>query len=159
MMDNSEQIGRLTSKLAQLVEKYLKLQQDNDSLNATIEKLILEKESLINEKIALQKDVSKYTNISKEQGDSIDSMLGKIESLLGSDDKDVYYKDDKNYANKSLVQENDNHIETSESNSDESILTVNQESNITNNNNFDEKNNNNSKLDLERMSSLLNGFD
>jgi hypothetical protein len=103
-----------------------------------VEKLTLEKSSLIKEKESLEEDLSKYEDVNTQQNNNINSMLGKIESLLGHDKK----SDTK----PSNEQQNNNY--------NDFINDVPQEETQ----NKSENNNSSGKLDLNRMASLLNGL-
>ncbi len=136
-MNNNETIAKLNEALSKLITAYEKLQEENNVLNNQIEKLTLEKSSLIKEKESLEEDLSKYEDVNVQQNNNINSMLGKIESLLGHDKKSDAkptsreHNEEKyhNFANELPKEEPENKAENSSG-----------------------------KLDLNRMASLLNGL-
>lgn len=137
-MDNSETISKLNDALAKLIKAYEKLQDENTVLSNQIEKLTLEKNSLLKEKENLEDDIGNFQNNSKEQHTNINSMLGKIESLLGN--------------GASEKEES-----TIERKPEPAIAQIVSEEEKSVNNEF-HKEEEEGKLDLNRMASLLNGF-
>lgn len=145
-MDNHDTISKLNEALSKLITAYEKLEEENNVLHNQIEKLTLEKSSLIKEKEILEEDLSHYENSNKQQTNNINSMLGKIESLLGNDKKDQP-------SNQTAQQP------SSSSSSVDEIAMKNIEDSLkedvpAKNSSGSEE----SKLDLNRMASLLNGF-
>lgn len=133
-MNNNETIAKLNEALSKLITAYEKLQEENNVLNNQVEKLTLDKSSLQKEKESLEADLSKYDDVNQQQNNNINSMLGKIESLLGHDKKS----------------------ESTTSTPSDSVFPSGGSINIPD---IDAKNESNSgKLDLNRMASLLNGL-
>ncbi|WP_419769775.1 MAG: hypothetical protein ACNI3C_10620 [Candidatus Marinarcus sp.] len=150
-MNNSETIAKLNEALSTLIKAYEKLQEENNVLNNQVEKLTLEKNSLIKEKENLEEDISNFENSNQQQNTNINSMLGKIESLLGHTSKTSVY--DKIETKQSEIFENKvNPV----NNNTISNIEVMKEDKSTNSD-F-EKTGDDGKLDLNRMASLLNGF-
>lgn len=136
-MNNNETIAKLNEALSKLITAYEKLQEENNVLNNQVEKLTLDKSSLQKEKESLEADLSKYDDVNQQQNNNINSMLGKIESLLGHDKKS------ETPSNTPLEPSFPSSVSTNSTSSDN-----------------DAKNNdsNSGKLDLNRMASLLNGL-
>ena len=138
-MNNNETIAKLNEALSKLITAYEKLQEENNVLNNQIEKLTLEKSSLTKEKESLEADLGKYENVNQQQNTNINSMLGKIESLLG-------------HEKSPNTQPRREEVDTYESNQ----VSVNKASVQDE---YDTKSDSsNGKLDLNRMASLLNGL-
>lgn len=144
-MNNSETIAKLNDALAKLIKAYEKLQDENTVLNNQIEKLTLEKNSLLKEKENLEEDINSFQSNSKEQNTNINSMLGKIESLLGGDSlSSSSMKEEKEEVSATVVT---GPLDTNTSIEDEFATAPKKEGS-------EEE----GKLDLNRMASLLNGF-
>ena len=145
-MSNNETIVKLNEALSKLITAYEKLQEENNVLNNQIEKLTLEKSSLMKEKESLEEDLSKYEDVNQQQNTNINSMLGKIESLLGHEKKSEmpskYEEEEKYSAYSNPVSELTKDIPQKDEYETKS----------------ENSNNSSGKLDLNRMASLLNGL-
>ncbi len=170
MSTNNDTVLKLSDALSELIEAYEKLQKENDDIktkNAQLEEALA---SIKNEKATLETNVNQLSESSEKQETNINSMLGKIESLLGVKNnpkkelRDIVIeepevsKDEAQELEENIFNVPTQHEATAikaapelETNGD----TINTEINTPNKNNEEEDNN---KLDLNRMASLLNGF-
>lgn len=166
-MTNQETITKLNEALNTLIKAYEELQNENTLLEEKIEKLEEDKKALEGKvrdledtKRNLEDNVNELNDSTEKQNNNINSMLGKIESLLGNkknsthnnkDDNKTFNDKEKN----SFIKHEDN--SSSKNGSLDEIL----EEELDNTSaNFKESSNSNSenKIDLNRMASLLNGF-
>src|SRR5574344_1455610 len=131
-MTNAETITKLNNALQTLIKAYEELQGDNNNLKQRVAELEDEVLNLELAKESLEGDLTSLKSNTEQDKTNIYSMLGKIEDLLNKKD------------------ENEESIALDESenllNSFENVLNKKDETKDDN------------KLDLTKMSSLLNGF-
>lgn len=171
-MTNAETISKLNNALNTLIKAYEELQGDNENLKNRIieledEVLDLEsaKEELELNKLELETNLSDMNDSTEEDNSNISSMLGKIESLLHNSTDEA--SKDKKTENEEVIEEPVEEEALSNDNIEEIIEDeVKEEPNALNS--FDnlsikveekkEDESNSNKIDLNRMASLLNGF-
>ncbi len=168
-MTNAETISKLNAALNTLIKAYEELQVDNNGLKDRIteledEVLDLEekKEELELNKKDLEGQLSELDSKTKEDKSNIDSMLGKIESLLHTrkaDDtntnKAQNVKDRKIDSQKQTQTSSyDNKKYTNDALSSFDNLNLKLDDNTTSS----KEESNDNKLDLNRMESLLKNF-
>lgn len=179
MNTNTDTVLKLSDALTELIAAYEKLQQQNDDLNAKNEALEAEINELKNEKTSLESTYNQLNETTEKQETNINSMLGKIESLLGVNKsskkelKDIIVQESEDeYEDRDEAQELEESIfntpaqhETTKS--DISDIALNNDSSvqedeidsITSDEQITTKEEEEgNKLDLNRMASLLNGF-
>lgn len=171
-MTNAETITKLNNALNTLIKAYEELQNDNEGLKARINELedeVLDlesaKEDLELSKMDLESNLSELNDHTEKDNSNITSMLGKIESLLNSTDEEEKKPNNNNTSNNN-VQNNNNHQKKDEQLFEEKDIEKEVES--TEPSSFDnlsvkveekkEEDSNSNKIDLNRMASLLNGF-
>ncbi|RXJ98337.1 hypothetical protein CRU98_09865 [Arcobacter sp. CECT 8986] len=152
-MTNQETITKLNEALNTLIKAYEELQNENTLLEQNIKNLEEDKKNLeakvknLEEtKRNLEDNVNELNDSTEKQNTNINSMLGKIESLLGN-------KKEKPLANieiKDKNQKSSGHSSLSE------ILE--EELEHSSSSDFNSDGSNENKIDLNRMASLLNGF-
>ena len=159
MSSATETINKLSEALNTLITAYEALQQENNGLNDTVRQLKDEKSKLENAKIkieqensSLHENVTALSDNSEQQNNSMYNMLDKIEILLGSEvakkdlvspiGQDESIVNDHNKAQNSLIE-------------DEITALATHDSEPSSESPGEEKDN---KIDLNRMASLLNGF-
>ena len=138
-MTNAETISKLNEALTTLIKAYEELQGENNKLKNRITELEDEVLELETVKEDLEKNVDEFKNHTQEDNSNITSMLGKIESLLNN-------KPSSSTENKTL-------FDTPKVEEKEEVVA--EEPNILNTPAEDTSSN---KIDLNRMASLLNGF-
>ncbi len=186
-MNNSETIAKLSDALNTLIGAYEDLQNENNSLKDTIEELEDAKnelESNINnlkeDKVSLEDNLDNIQDNNQKENTNINSMLGKIQNLLGNkqvgdvvkmetpsfqEEKNDFALNTENIFD--AVGKEEEKIEIEEINKqevdkkeiiDEKINNI--AINVNNNTpiNNEQKKQDDGKLDLNRMASLLNGF-
>ncbi len=167
MSTNSDTVLKLSDALSELIEAYEKLQKENDEIRARNAQLEEELTNIKNEKATLETNVNQLSESSEKQETNINSMLGKIESLLGVknnpkkelrdiviEEPEVPTKDEAKELEENIFNVPTQH-ETTAVETVSELETNRPEINSTQNNTIEEENN---KLDLNRMASLLNGF-
>lgn len=132
MSNNSDTIVKLSEALNTLIGAYEKLQDENSGLKSKIKSLEEEKEDL-------ELKLDEYENTTEKQNTNINSMLGKIESLLGNAKKEDTNTPSNSFFGTSEVIEESEEVE----------IEIKEESASSSSEN---------KIDLDRMASLLNGF-
>ncbi len=140
-MTNQETIAKLNEALNTLIKAYEQLQNENILLEEKISNLEKEKNELENKNRNLENNVIELNDSTEKQNNNINSMLNKIESLLDN-------KKEKAPIDSSYKKENNEVVEDDEL-LEEKNLDKNYSSQTTTNEN---------KIDLNRMASLLNGF-
>ena len=182
-MTNAETISKLNNALNTLINAYEELQDENKNLKNRINELedeVLDlesaKENLELTKKDLEQKVSNLSENTQQDNSNISSMLGKIESLLNSSsdsnkeielkpnenrsrdfDKSNDYSKDHHYFNKSSNDLDDIKLNDSATDKkDDDALNSFENLSIKVEEKKDESNEN--KIDLNRMASLLNGF-
>lgn len=164
MSTANETISKLSEALNTLIGAYEELQKENDKLNTQIndltqvkEKIAREKELLSSEKKQalqelndLQNDVNVLSDNSEQQNSSMYSMLDKIESLLGNESNEPTKEE------VILDHQDDVFNDKQELEVESPILDIPQTEELKNSDNPTQDQNN--KIDLNRMASLLNGF-
>ncbi|MEM5569424.1 hypothetical protein [Aliarcobacter butzleri] len=156
-MTNAETISKLNNALTTLIKAYEELQEENSGLKGKVSELeekVLELE-LSNED--LEKDINQLKGHTEEDKSNLSSILGKIENILNR----------KVETTSTNVSINSLDFDSKEDEIKEEVVEEKKEENILNldSNSFanvlqqkEEKKEESNKLDLSRMSSLLNGF-
>ena len=156
-MTNAETISKLNNALTTLIKAYEELQEENSGLKGKVSELeekVLELE-LSNED--LEKDINQLKGHTEEDKSNLSSILGKIENILNR----------KVETTSTNVSTSSFDFDSKEDEIKEAVVEEKKEENILNldSNSFanvlqqkDEKKEESNKLDLSRMSSLLNGF-
>lgn len=159
MSTGTETINKLSEALSTLIVAYEKLQKENSDLHGEVKTLKSEKEQIITEKEqvvfelnTLKEDVNVLSDNSEQQNNSMYSMLDKIESLLGDSNKNTEVKSDEAQIDEIVTQEIENIIDDQEEYKPEIPVSHNIEEEK------EVENSENNKIDLNRMASLLNGF-
>lgn len=169
-MTNAETISKLNNALQTLIKAYEELQEKN---NNNLEKIAELEEDVLNLELvkeALEKEVSELKDNTEQDKTNIYSMLGKIEDILSKKDEAQYvsFSKPENEIKEEQKQEDTEEDTQDESESnleensseedkakDESAALLNSFENVLNKK---EEQKDDNKLDLSRMSSLLNGF-
>ena len=151
-MTNAETISKLNNALSTLIKAYEELQDENNNLKNRITELEDEVLDLEAAKEDLEKNVDEFKNNTQEDRSNISTMLGKIESILNK--KSPL---DTTSNSSSIKVEEKKEVETNKE--EPNILNTNPNSfeNVLQKEEVKEESNSN-KIDLNRMASLLNGF-
>ncbi len=154
-MTNAETISKLNEALERLIKGYEELQSSYEELQDDYDKLTNEKDNLkekINqleeEKRDLEDNVNLLEDSTKKDSGNINSMLSKIEGLLSREKQT-------NDIIKPSAEENEEKLKELP---DSEARKVMENIVIDDKNEKDESQSENSKIDLNRMASLLNGF-
>ncbi|MGB5793763.1 hypothetical protein [Poseidonibacter sp.] len=140
-MTNTQTIQKLNEALNTLIKAYEELQNDNTNLKVRINELEDEVLDLESTKEDLEYNVKEFKTSTEADNSNINSMLGKIEGLL----------------NNKVNSTNSNSNNSSEKPQNNSNGSFNSQSDIKVEEQKKEDENSN-KIDLNRMASLLNGF-
>ena len=154
-MTNSETISKLNEALSNLIKAYEQLQQHNETLENKIDMLENEIADLKQTKENLENQLGEINEHTQKDNSNISTMLGRIETLLSNKKA--------NDSQEEKIQESMpsdiSVVEDITSNEDVNLLSP------LNNQQVDEKpfvkeedSSNSNKIDLNRMASLLNGF-
>ena len=153
-MTNSETISKLNEALSNLIKAYEELQNHNESLENKIDQLENEIEDLKQTKDNLESQLGEINEHTQKDNSNISTMLGRIETLLSNKKSNDSQEEIKQDSISQSIPENENNT----------IDDVNLLSPL-NNQQIDEKpivkeedSSNSNKIDLNRMASLLNGF-
>lgn len=138
-MTNTQTIQKLNEALNTLIKAYEELQNDNTNLKVRINELEDEVLDLESTKEDLEYNVKEFKTSTEADNSNINSMLGKIEGLLNN-------KVNSTSSNTNEVKTQNNSNGSFNSQSDIKVEEQKKE---------DENSN---KIDLNRMASLLNGF-
>lgn len=160
-MTNADTISKLNNALHTLIKAYEELQLENNNNKERIAELEDEVFNLELVKEGLDKEVYDLRNNTEQDKSNITSMLGKIEDILNKKDELPQYvsfskKEEKVEAIIEKEQEVDE--EKYEDSSKEEIEATNLLNSFENVLNKKDEQKDDNKLDLTRMSSLLNGF-
>ena len=178
-MNNSETIAKLSDALNTLIGAYEDLQNENNSLKNTIEELEDAKnelesniKNLKDDKVSLEDNLDNIQDNNQKENTNINSMLGKIQNLLGNkqvgdviknetpsfeEEKSDFALNTENIfdaVEKEDVNEEEKNKDIIENKVENIVLSVNNNTPINN----EQKKQDDGKLDLNRMASLLNGF-
>jgi FtsZ-binding cell division protein ZapB len=160
-MTNTETISKLNNALNTLINAYEELQEENSELKKNVEGLETALLDVMTSKEELEDEINNLNDGKEEDNSNINTMLGKIESLLTQKvNDDVSVTKDKEEV---ITKEKED--ETKEP----SLLdTTNEQASFFNDNDIKEENEtkpkedefktDDNKIDLNRMASLLNGF-
>lgn len=159
-MTNAETITKLNNALQTLIKAYEELQDKNNNLKERIAELEDEVLNLELVKEGLEKDVASFKENTEQDKTNIYSMLGKIEDILNKKDGDLDFVSPVQKVEK--VQKVDEVVKEKESEEIKEEKAISDSENLLSSfenvlNKKDEQKDDN-KLDLTRMSSLLNGF-
>ncbi|RDX33919.1 hypothetical protein DZA31_00200 [Arcobacter sp. HD9-500m-PIT-SAG02] len=163
MSSASETINKLSEALNTLITAYEELQGENNKLEVVItqlkeekanvqeekKKLEEEKEKVEQEKNSLQDNLATLSDNSEEQNNSMYNMLDKIELLLSNEVSVPNYEKKDEVPNEVIEKEP---ILESQAKINEEVSPLLKEDNK------EPENNSDNKIDLNRMASLLNGF-
>ncbi|PHO12288.1 hypothetical protein CPG38_08550 [Malaciobacter marinus] len=162
-MTNQETITKLNEALNTLIKAYEELQNENTLLEEKIDNLNKDKKELeakvggLEDKNRnLEDNVNELNDSTEKQNNNINSMLGKIENLLGSKKNSNKYEKDNN--NKFDSREKETFIKEQDNSKNSSLDQILEEEIDNTSANFKESSNSENKIDLNRMASLLNGF-
>ena len=143
-MTNAETISKLNEALGTLIKAYEELQDENANLKARINELEDEVLELESTKEDLEKNVDEFKDHTEKDKSNISTMLGKIESILTKKAPSATTSSVSTSTSEvSKVEEKPNDIFSASLNVEKE--TPKEESNS-------------GKIDLNRMASLLNGF-
>ncbi len=151
-MTNAETITKLNEALSTLIKAYEELQEDNTNLKARINELedeVLELESV---KEDLEKNVDDFKDNTEKDKSNISTMLGKIEDILNKKAPSVSTTP----ASLNIVTETPKEPEEVKEEKQNDIFSASTSNYPLKEEAKDESNSN--KIDLNRMASLLNGF-
>ncbi|RYA22916.1 hypothetical protein [Malaciobacter marinus] len=161
-MTNQETITKLNEALNTLIKAYEELQNENTLLEEKIDNLNKDKKELeakvggLEDKNRnLEDNVNELNDSTEKQNNNINSMLGKIENLLGSKKNSNKYEKDNN---KFDSREKETFIKEQDNSKNSSLDQILEEEIDNTSANFKESSNSENKIDLNRMASLLNGF-
>jgi len=163
MSSATETINKLSEALNTLITAYEELQGENNKLEVVItqlkaekanvqeekNKLEEEKAKVEQEKNSLQDNLTTLSDNSEEQNNSMYNMLDKIELLL-SNEVAVPTYDNKSEVSNEIIEKEP--ILESQTNVEEEVTSLLTEDKK------EPENNSDNKIDLNRMASLLNGF-
>lgn len=160
-MTNAETILKLNEALSTLIKAYEELQEDNTNLKSRINELEDEVLELESAKEDLEKNVDEFKDHTQKDKSNISTMLGKIESILNKKSStSTSSTNSVSTPNTSATPEVPK--EKIEDKKDDIFsASVNP---TTTNSLYDNKKeepkeeSNSNKIDLNRMASLLNGF-
>ena len=157
-MTNAETISKLNNALSTLIKAYEELQDENTGLKARINELEDEVLDLESAKEDLEKNVDEFKNHTEKDKSNISTMLGKIESILtkksSSNAPSVT-----SIATSSAPEIEKEKIEEKKDDIFSTPVNSNVNSLYDNTKKEEPKEESNSnKIDLNRMASLLNGF-
>ena len=156
-MTNAETILKLNEALSTLIKAYEELQEENTGLKVRINELEDEVLDLESAKEDLEKNVDEFKDHTEKDKSHISTMLGKIESILTK--KSSIPTSTTSTTNTTVIPEIPKEKIEEEKKDDIFSAPV----NPTTNGLYDKKEepkeeSNSNKIDLNRMASLLNGF-
>jgi len=163
MSSATETINKLSEALNTLITAYEELQGENNKLEVVItqlkeekanvqeekNKLEEEKTKVEQEKNSLQDNLTTLSDNSEEQNNSMYNMLDKIELLLSNEVAVPSYEKKEEVPNAVIEKEP---LLESQANLEEEVTSLLAEDKK------EPENNSDNKIDLNRMASLLNGF-
>ncbi len=153
-MTNAETISKLNNALSTLIKAYEELQDENNGLKNRITELEDEVLDLEAAKEDLEKNVDEFKNNTQADNSNITTMLGKIESILNKQAGEVTKTTVLNSVKeeeKKIEEKKEEEVKEEEANV---LNTLNSFENVLKK----EEESNSNKIDLNRMASLLNGF-
>ena len=159
-MTNAETIKKLNDALNTLINAYELLQEDNNGLKNRITELEDEVLELETVKEDLENNVTTLHTSTEEDNSNINSMLGKIESLLttkvNEDNSSIQESTEKEEIEPEVIEEaaEPEIIEDEKENTNSLYDSNNYQNEVEKEKTEDTSN----KIDLNRMASLLNGF-
>ena len=154
-MTNAETILKLNEALSTLIKAYEELQEDNTNLKSRINELEDEVLELESAKEDLEKNVDEFKDHTQKDRSNISTMLGKIESILNRKASDVSTGVKTEEKKENILNLESTSNTNTNTNSENNPLNV-----LKKDETKDEESSNGSsnKIDLNRMASLLNGF-
>ncbi len=159
-MTNAETISKLNEALSTLIKAYEELQEENTGLKARINELEDEVLDLESAKEDLEKNVDEFKDHTEKDKSHISTMLGKIESILTKKTPTPSTLNTTATANTNVTPEIVKE-KIEEKKDDIFSAPVNPTANSLYDNTKKEEpkeESNSNKIDLNRMASLLNGF-
>ncbi|MDD2291826.1 MAG: hypothetical protein PHV52_06080 [Aliarcobacter sp.] len=162
-MTNAETISKLNEALSTLIKAYEELQEENTGLKARINELEDEVLELESTKEDLEKNVDEFKDHTEKDKSNISTMLGKIESILSrkSSTPTPSVSSTTTPSSSSTVTPEIAKDKIEEKKDDIFSASVNPTANSLYDNTKKEEpkeESNSNKIDLNRMASLLNGF-
>ena len=162
-MTNAETISKLNEALSTLIKAYEELQEENTGLKARINELEDEVLELESAKEDLEKNVDEFKDHTQKDKSNISTMLGKIESILSrkSSTPTPSVSSTTTPSSSSTVTPEIAKDKIEEKKDDIFSASVNPTANSLYDNTKKEEpkeESNSNKIDLNRMASLLNGF-
>ncbi len=154
-MTNAETISKLNNALQTLIKAYEELQDKNNNLKERVAELEDEVLNLELIKESLEKDVASFKTNTEQDKTNIYSMLGKIEDILNKKDSNLDFVSPISRVEKEEIVKEEVQNEKEEGAISESENLLSSFENVLNKKDEQKEDN---KLDLTRMSSLLNGF-
>ena len=148
-MTNAETISKLNEALGTLIKAYEELQDENANLKARINELEDEVLELESTKEDLEKNVDEFKDHTEKDKSNISTMLGKIESILSKKSSDKTPSTTTSSVS-SVTPEIKEKVEEKPNDIFSTSLNVEKET--------PKEESNSGKIDLNRMASLLNGF-
>lgn len=148
-MTNAETISKLNEALGTLIKAYEELQDENTNLKARINELEDEVLELESTKEDLEKNVDEFKDHTEKDKSNISTMLGKIESILTRKSSDKAPSTTTSSVS-SVTPEIKEKVEEKPNDIFSASLNVEKE--------IPKEESNSGKIDLNRMASLLNGF-
>ena len=154
-MTNAETISKLNNALQTLIKAYEELQDKNNNLKERVAELEDEVLNLELIKESLEKDVASFKTNTEQDKTNIYSMLGKIEDILNKKDSNLDFVSPISRVEKEEIVKEEVQNEKEEGAISESENLLSSFENVLNKKDEQKEDN---KLDLTRMSSLLNRF-
>ena len=145
-MINAETISKLNEALGTLIKAYEELQDENANLKARINELEDEVLELESTKEDLEKNVDEFKDHTEKDKSNISTMLGKIESILTKKATSTTAST----VSTTVTPEVKEKVEEKPSDIFSASVTTEKEA--------PKEESNSGKIDLNRMASLLNGF-
>lgn len=145
-MNENGTVQQLSKALNQLLDAYETLQEEAKNLKEENTILKEENEDLELRNRGLDSRLSALNDTTKHNSSEMDTMLGRIENILGSNTYEEENIEEK--VEPENIEENIENLETREE----------VEAPTEENTSPDKKEDNNTDIDLGRMQSLLNGF-
>ena len=179
MSNNSDTISKLSDALTNLINAYETLQKEKEIIknnrdelekkNSDLEQQIIDlksqKESLTTENRELNSKLEEFNSSSEKQGSNINSMLNKIESILSvGNKKEPENSNSHSYYSNSLNKANEVFEDEKEDENDVFATPILKEPLIKERpdpvkvDDIQLEKRSDDKIDLNRMASLLNGF-
>ncbi len=158
MSNNSDTISKLSDALSNLINAYETLQKEKEDLEKEKQRLENKIEDLEASNGDLTSKLNEINSTNEKQGSNINSMLHKIENILKVGDRK---KDNENNNNSNNTYEKSLSIDDEEFSSTPTISSdafSRQKAESVSVDDIQLEKKSDDKIDLNRMASLLNGF-